>query len=323
MSPAPPCPVTGAPGSRLIQQVSANLLIGLWKAAFRVDVSAVLEPGTVFGLWEAPCGLIFFEPRLAGDASFYRNLYPRLSRDGPWSTAAAARADYSHAVARVRPGDRVLDVGCGAGAFAACVPTAHYVGLDSSYPGTAPDTIAASGGGAGPQIRRESLAAHAADHREEYDVVCAFHVLEHDPDPLRFARDLAGCVRPGGLVIIAVPKFPSAVNDIPDCMFNAPPHHLTWWSERALAALGAAAGLDVESVGGLPLGTHHKTGYWMGRVAPRLTGEVYFKASRAWYAALAWSAVAGSVCSALFGAPRTAPPVELLFVGRRPGAVGS
>ena len=38
--------------------------------------------------------------------------------------------------------------------------------------------------------------------------------------------------------------------------------------------------------------------------------------------ALAWSAVAGFACSVLFGAPRGAPPIELLFVGRRPPAGG-
>jgi 2-polyprenyl-3-methyl-5-hydroxy-6-metoxy-1,4-benzoquinol methylase len=310
--PVPLCPVTGAAGSRLVQQVSANLLNGLWKAAFRLDTTTQLRPGSQFGLWESPCGLVFFEPRIAGDADFYRKLYPTLSRHGPWSAAAAPRADYAQAATLVLAGDRVLDVGCGAGAFAASVPEAHYVGLDSHYAATR----------SSPEIRRESLAAHAADHAGDYDVACAFHVLEHDPDPLQFARDLARCVRPGGLIVIAVPKFPSAVNEIPDCMFNAPPHHLTWWSERALAALGAAVGLELQSLDGLPLGAHHQLAHWMGRMAPRLTGAVYFRASRLWYAALAWSAVAGIACSTLFGAPRGAPPIELLYVGRTPLATG-
>jgi len=308
LHPVPPCPITGAAGSRLIQRISANLLIGLWKAAFRVDTTAQLRPGSDYGLWESPCGLVFFEPRVVGDADFYRNLYPAWTRDGPWSKAGAPRADFTRAASLVRAGDRVLDVGCGAGAFAACVPQARYVGLDSNYPAA----------GTGPEIRNETLAAHAAAHPAGYDVACAFHVLEHVADPLRFAQDLVRCVRPGGLVILAVPKFPSAVNDIPDCMFNAPPHHLTWWSERALVALSVAAGLELRFLGGLPLGKHHQLGHWMGRVAPKLTGERYFKASRAWYAALAWSAAAGFVCSALFGAPRGAPPIELLLVGRRP-----
>ena len=113
LHPVPPCPITGAAGSRLIQRISANLLIGLWKAAFRVDTTAQLRPGSDYGLWESPCGLVFFEPRVVGDADFYRNLYPAWTRDGPWSKAGAPRADFTRAASLVRAGDRVLDVGCG------------------------------------------------------------------------------------------------------------------------------------------------------------------------------------------------------------------
>lgn len=310
MPDTPPCPITGEAGSRLIQRVPANLLIGLWKAAFRIDTRRLLGPGREFGLWESPCGLVFFEPRVAADGEFYRTLYPAWTRDGPWSGDASARQDYLRAARLVRPGDAVLDVGCGAGAFAPFVAHGRYTGLDDNYPAA----------GLERDIRNEALAAHAAGHAGAYDVVCAFHVLEHVADPGSFARELAHCIRPGGLLVIAVPKYPSALNDIPDCMFNAPPHHLTWWSEPALAALAAAAGLQVRSLEGLPLGAHHRLGHWMGRTAPPLTGEVYFRASRWWYCALAWSALAGLVCSTLLGTPRKAPPIELLLVAARPPA---
>jgi SAM-dependent methyltransferase len=42
-----------------------------------------------------------------------------------------------------------------------------------------------------------------------WDVVSAFHVLEHVPDPRRFLRMLGRWARPGGHVVVEVPNFAS------------------------------------------------------------------------------------------------------------------
>jgi hypothetical protein len=123
------------------------------------------------------------------------------------------------------------------------------------------------------------------------------------------------------LLFISVPKFRSAISDIPNFVFNAPPHHLTWWNERALGALAKTVGLQLQSLAGLPLGAHHRLGHWMGRAAPTLPADIYFKPSRWWHGALAWSFIAGFTLSALLGTPRRAPPIELLLVARKPPAV--
>ncbi len=304
----PSCPITGLPAVRLIQSISSDLLNGLWQASFGVATARQLGTGSQLGLWESPCGLIFFDPMIAGDIGFYRDLYTDFGNDGPWTEIAAPRADYARAAAMVKPRDRVLDVGCGPAAFARHVRHATYVGLDDNYPAA----------GTSVDVRNESLAAHAAAHVEEYDVVCAFHVLEHVPNPAQFAADLQRCLRPGGTLILAVPKFPSAINAVPNFVFNAPPHHLTWWNERALRTLAENAGLQLQLLEGLPLGTHHLLGYWMGRLTPKLTGERYFRHAMTWHAALLWSFMAGRLCAALLGTPRSAKPVELMLIARKP-----
>jgi hypothetical protein len=75
MTGVPRCPLTGQAGSRLIQLIPSNLLIGPWKASFRVSTVAQLRAGRDFGLWESPCGLVFFDSMIAGDGDFYRSLY--------------------------------------------------------------------------------------------------------------------------------------------------------------------------------------------------------------------------------------------------------
>jgi SAM-dependent methyltransferase len=310
-NPTPACPITGQPAVRLIQSVSSDLLNGLWRASFGVATERQLGKGRRFGLWESPCGLVFFDPMIAGDGSFYRKLYPGWGTDGPWESQAAGRADYARAAAMVKPGQRVLDIGCGAGAFAAHVRHAAYVGLDDNYPAVV---------GAAVDIRSESLAVHATAHAGQYDAVCAFHTLEHVPNLAQFAFDLQRCLRPGGYLILAVPKFRSAISDIPNFVFNAPPHHLTWWNEQALQTLAESIGLQVQSLEGLPPSPHHRLGHWMGRVTPKLTGKHYFRHALAWHGALLWSFLGGHLCGALLGTPRGAKPVELLLIARKPPA---
>jgi SAM-dependent methyltransferase len=310
VNPIPACPITGLPAVRLIQSVSSDLLNGLWRASFGVATVGQLGVGSRFGLWESPCGLVFFDPMIAGDAGFYRELYPDWGRDGPWDSQAAKRGDYTRAAAMIKPGERVLDIGCGAGAFADHVRHARYVGLDDHYPAA----------GAAADIRNESLAAHATAHAGQYDAVCAFHTLEHVSNPAQFAFDLQRCLRPGGYLILAVPKFRSAVNEIPNFVFNAPPHHLTWWNEQALRTLAESIGLQIQSIEGLPLSPHHRLGHWMGWVTPKLTGEHYFRHAFAWHGALLWSFLGGHLCGALLGTPRGAKPVELLLIARKPQA---
>ena len=71
------------------------------------------------------------------------------------------------------------------------LPHATYVGLDPHR--------YATGGKA--DVRNETISQLAASHPEEYDVVYAFHNIQHLVDPLCFARDLATCTRPGGRLL--------------------------------------------------------------------------------------------------------------------------
>jgi SAM-dependent methyltransferase len=303
----PLCPITGLPARRRIQPISGRLLIGLWRRAFGVATDRQLAGIAHFGLWESPCGLAFFEPMLAGDETFYLDLYRRGDFHRILTAPGLARGEFKRVAELVRPGEKVLDVGCGEGGLAHHLPYATYVGLDPNF----------SLGADGPDVRNETVAEHAASHPGEYNVVCAFHAIEHVADPLGFARDLVQCVRPGGRLCIVVPSRASPITDIPNFVLNAPPHHLSWWSDGALRALADRLDLRTEEIEAVPF-SFDSIIYWMGRFAPKLTGDRYFRGHWIWYGALAWSWLAARLCDALFRVPASAKPSGLLLVARKP-----
>ncbi len=307
MQAIPLCPITGLPARRRIQLISGRLIIGLWRGAFGVATDRQLAGIDHFGLWESPCGLAFFEPMVAGDETFYVDLYRQGDFHRLLTAPGLARGEFKRVAELVRPAERVLDVGCGEGGLARHLPHATYVGLDPNF----------SPADEGPNVRNETIAEHAASHPGEYDVVCAFHVIEHVADPLGFARDLVQCVRPGGCLCIAVPGRASPITDIPNFVFNAPPHHLSWWNEGALQALAQRLDLVVEAIETVPFCSHDSIIYWMGRFAPKLTGDRYFRAHWTWYGALAWSWLAARVCNALFRVPEAAKSSGLLLTARK------
>jgi SAM-dependent methyltransferase len=308
MQAIPLCPITGQPARRRIQPVNGRLIIDLWRGAFGVSTDRQLAGVDHFGLWESPCGLVFFEPMLAGDEAFYRELHRRWDFQRVLAAPGLARPEFKHVAEIVQPAEKVLDAGCAEGGLARHLPHATYVGLDPNFSTTA----------SGPDIRNETIAEHAATHPEAYDVACAFHVIEHVADPLGFARDLRDCIKPGGRLLITVPGRHSAITDIPNFVLNAPPNHLSWWDEGALRALADRLHLVVEALEILPFWPCDSIIYWMGRFAPKLTGDRYFRAHWTWYCALAWSWLVGRACDSLFRVPASARSSGLLLVARKP-----
>ena len=156
----PPCPVTGLPAVRCVQVVSSHVLDFIYRVSFGVRVDRQLAAAGRLRLWQSPCGLAFFDPMIAGDKTFYDDLYGRLSEAGPWQAARVERSDYARVAAAIKPGETVLDVGCGPAGFTRWVPQARYVGLERSVEARKVDA----------DVRQETIAEHAAAHPGEYDV---------------------------------------------------------------------------------------------------------------------------------------------------------
>ena len=305
---SPACPVTGEPAIRLVQWVNPGFLIRLWRIVFKVDVRSSFGHQERIGLWESPTGLYFFDPPLEGDHAFYRKFYEFLLERKLWSEDAI-RHEFELAASRIRPNDRVLDVGCGFGSFRRVIPRATYVGLDSNFA----DHVD------GADVTNQTLSEHLATHSGTYDAVCAFEVLEHLKSPVAMFADMIRAARPGGLVIVGVPHIPSALTRIPNFLLNAPPHHLTWWTEAALQALARRTGATVESIQRAQWNATDSLMYWMARWSPIQCTNIYFRDAWSWHTAALIAFVAGRLVYAVRRMPKTTDEgAALLMVARRP-----
>ncbi len=307
---APLCPVTGEPAVRRVQWVTTRLLIDLWRYAAKVDARSSFVGLQRFGLWESPSGLYFFDPPREGDHLFYSGLYARL-KAARLFTHETVREEFLIAARRIPAGARVLDVGCGPGNFRQCVPHAEYTGLGPHYAGDSP--VAG--------IRAETLADHLLGHATSYDAVCCFEVIEHVRDPKTLFAEIVAAARPGGLICVSVPRAQSPpMTRIPNFLINAPPHHLTCWSEAALRALANSAGVEVESVESAPWGSNSGI-YWIERLSPIKCRDVHFRGALSWHAASAIASLLGIALSRLFGVPKASATggIGLMLIARTPG----
>ena len=199
----------------------------------------------------------------------------------------------------LRPGDRVLDLGCGFGrhAFEAARRGARVVALDAGA-----DELA--------QVRAMFLAmlvegeldgerSHAGAVRGDarrlpfsdgaFDRVIAAEVLEHIEDDAHAMAELARVLRPGGTMAVTVPRCgPEVVNWLlSDAYHDVPGGHVRIYRRSTLVRRLAACGL-------VPVGRHHAHGlhspYWWLRCLVGPANDSH-RAVAAYHRLLVWEIV--------------------------------
>jgi len=143
--------------------------------------------------------------------------------------------------AGLAPGARVLDVGAGTGRLVADLAARGYVA--SGIEPSARSAAAAAAGDAGCSVARATIDDH--DERD-LDAIVLWHVLEHLDDPRAALERLRGWLRPGGLLLVAVPNSGSLQAWIAgaDWMHWDAPRHRVHLTPRGLRALLRATGFD-------------------------------------------------------------------------------
>jgi 2-polyprenyl-6-hydroxyphenyl methylase/3-demethylubiquinone-9 3-methyltransferase len=177
----------------------------------------------------------------------------------PPGHAVDARAHrFARAVA-AEPGSRVLDVGCGDGRLVGELAQAGVC-----VTGADPSRIAIERARAAvPSVPFEQIGAAGRLPFDDgrFDKVTCVHVLQHVDDTQQLMSEMRRVLRPGGLLVVAVPNNGRVYRTVMAAAAFERGHDplqpiVRFYSDRSLAALLDAFGfeqIDVQERGGVPL----------------------------------------------------------------------
>jgi SAM-dependent methyltransferase len=187
----------------------------------------------------------------------------------------------------VRPGQLLLDAGCGEGrhCFGALQRGARVVGLDLDLGSLrkaagALRFVGRRKGALAAMLQGDAFRLPFADGT--FDRVICAEVMEHVHDYRAAARELARVTRPGGRIAVTIPTATSEqlYLRLGDDYFESPGGHIRIFRPRALAQGLAGAGLATEGVG-FAHALH--TPYWMLRSVVGLPRADSFGPVRAYH----------------------------------------
>lgn len=230
---SPACPLCGGGRHDLIETISYADIRHVYERLYRLELPP-REVDLLQYLRCTSCDLRFFVPQLGGDPAFYEQLQAL-----PWYYLED-KTDFRIAQRLIPPDSEVLELGCGAGAFAGFLPSGcAYRGLEYN------DEAIRKARLRGLSVDRISVEELARAGGSMFDVICSFQVLEHVLSPRSFLTAAASLLRPGGTLVIAVPAEDSFLSYTVNNVLNLPPHHLTRWTDTALRNVARVIGLTL------------------------------------------------------------------------------
>jgi SAM-dependent methyltransferase len=187
---------------------------------------------------------------------FYEAVWAGLPDDQePWEW----RRRRALLLRELRPGERVLDLGCGGGRFLAALRDAGADPVGVELAEAALERARRNVSGA--DLRLVAPDGSLPLGHAEVDLVWCSEVLEHVPDTVAFLTEVRRVLRPEGRLLLTVPDHGRVKRTLlalaaHDAHYDPLGQHLRFYTRRSLTrALRATgfAGIELASLGGPPL----------------------------------------------------------------------
>lgn len=164
-------------------------------------------------------------PAVLGDGTFYEALSNKVAHYYP-----DRKTEYTEAVKLVSPSSRVLEIGCGEGFFGLLLNSNNWFGVDINQDALKKASVK------GLNCMQWDLENDSIQDlpETEYDIVCSFQTIEHMSNPSRLFSVASNLIGKNGTLIIGAPSHDSILGMEPLSPLNLPPHHQTWWTDKAL-----------------------------------------------------------------------------------------
>lgn len=267
---SPRCPITNSTRVRLIEQVSTKRLAGCYQKIIECTSEEFYGTHPLISKYRSlETGYEFFYPfDIEGRESLYRKLEQNdwYYMDNKW--------EYAEALNFVLPEDKVLEIGCGTGAFLKILHARQRhspVGLELNEEAVQKARLS------GLSVYKELVQHYVNDKESFFDMVCCFQVLEHIANVRDFVQSALKALKPNGRLVVCVPDNDSFIKYDKTNALNFPPHHMGLWNAKSLTNMGIHFGLEVEAIRIEPLQEYHIA--WYTRVMlQQVAGEfLYFR----------------------------------------------
>jgi SAM-dependent methyltransferase len=232
-----------------------------WQTGLGFDPFQQVDAGEQLSQYRClDCDLRFYYPAICGDGAFYEELSSRFSwyyEKDKWEFDVAIEI-----LADLEGVTDILEVGCGQGHFLTRIRNQFKTHGIELNPQAIADCRAK-----GLNVSAQNLSSVDAC----FDLVAAFEVLEHLPDPREFILQALRVLKSGGYLLLAVPDPDSYFSEAEKVLLDMPPHHVLSFSKKTFQNIEKLFSLDQLLVRQEPLRFAHYKSYvsnFIGRETP-------------------------------------------------------
>lgn len=236
-------PLSGNHSTSKLRDLDSEKIKADWNEQFGINIDGEwIEEGTVEEHFCEETGLIFFTPdSAAGKPRLYECLqnHDWYYLEDKW--------EFNEAIKSLEKSDVVLEIGSGSGSFLkkAILKGLSVFGCETNL------RAAADLRALGFKVFESRLEDIVKDPDQRlFDVICAFQVLEHVPNPGSFIRHCLANLSPKGRLIFSVPnnQVLGKLDPVGQDLLNHPPHHMSKWTAEVFESLERFFPLAIEKI---------------------------------------------------------------------------